>query len=46
MGELILLALWSNHDNQPARHFLIVSLFAALQAVFMIFFVLGLPLIA
>jgi hypothetical protein len=43
---LILLALWGNHDEQPTRHFLIMSLFAALQAVFMIFFVLGLPLIA
>jgi hypothetical protein len=43
---LILLALWSNHDNQQTRQFLIISLFAVLQAVFMIFFVLGLPLIA
>jgi len=42
----MLLALWSNKDKKPARHFLMVSLFAALQAVFMIFFVLGLPLIA
>jgi len=43
---LILLALWSNNDEKPARYFLVMSLFAALQAVFMIFFVLGLPLIA
>jgi len=43
---LILLALWSNRDTQQTRHFLIISLFAVLQAVFMIFFVLGLPLIA
>jgi len=43
---LMLLALWSDNDNKPARHFLVLSLFAALQAVFMIFFVLGLPLIA
>jgi len=43
---LMILALWSNHDRQPARNFLILNLFAALQAVFMIFYVLGLPLIA
>ncbi len=43
---LMLLALWSNNDKQPARHFLILNLFAALQVVFMIFYVLGLPLIA
>jgi Dolichyl-phosphate-mannose-protein mannosyltransferase len=43
---LILLALWSIHDNQQTRHFMILSFFAVLQAVFMIFFVLGLPLIA
>jgi hypothetical protein len=43
---LMLLALWSNSDKNPARHFLVISLFAALQAVFMLFFVLGLPLIA
>jgi Mannosyltransferase (PIG-V) len=43
---LILLALWSNKERQPARNLLIVNLFVALQVVFMIFFVLGLPLIA
>ncbi len=43
---LMLLALWSNNAKQPARHFLILNLFAALQVVFMIFYVLGLPLIA
>lgn len=42
----ILLALWSDRDKKPARHFLLLNLFAALQAVLMIFFVLGLPLIA
>jgi Dolichyl-phosphate-mannose-protein mannosyltransferase len=43
---LMLLALWGNHNKKPARHFLVTTLFAPLQAVFMIFFVLGLPLIA
>ncbi|HVB74294.1 MAG TPA: hypothetical protein VNE38_12125 [Ktedonobacteraceae bacterium] len=43
---LILLALWSNHEEKQHRHFLILCLFASIQAVFMIFFVLGLPLIA
>jgi hypothetical protein len=43
---LMLLALWSNSDKKPARHFLVISFFAALQAVFMMFFALGLPLIA
>jgi hypothetical protein len=43
---LILLALWSSRDNKSARHFLVLNLFTALQIVFMIFFVLGLPLIA
>jgi len=42
----ILLALWSDRDKKPARHFLVLNLFVALQAVLMIFFVLGLPLIA
>ena len=42
----ILLALWSDRDKKPARHFLVLNLFAALQAVLMIFFVLGLTLIA
>jgi hypothetical protein len=43
---LMLLALWSDNDKKPGRHFLVISLFAAMQAVFMIFYVLGLPLIA
>ncbi|HZU69695.1 MAG TPA: hypothetical protein VFA09_20645 [Ktedonobacteraceae bacterium] len=42
----MLLALWSNTGKHPARHSLVVALFAPLLAVFMIFFVLGLPLIA
>src|SRR5262249_17212747 len=43
---LMLLALWSDNTRRPARNFLIVNLFVSLQVVFMIFFVLGLPLIA
>jgi hypothetical protein len=43
---LILLALWSNRSKASERTFLITSSFTAIQAVFMIFFVLGLPLIA
>jgi hypothetical protein len=43
---LLLLALWSARDTASARHFLVLHLFTALQVVFMIFFVLGLPLIA
>jgi len=43
---MILLALWSNRDERPARHLLITSLFIAMQAILMAFFVLGLPLIA
>ena len=43
---LILLALWSNRGKASERTFLITSSFTAIQAVFMIFFVLGLPLIA
>jgi len=42
----MLLALWSNSDKRPARHSLVITLFAPLLAVFMIFYVLGLPLIA
>ncbi len=42
----ILLAMWSNHEKQSARHTLILTLFAALQALFLVFYVLGLPLIA
>ena len=43
---MILLALWSNRGERPARHLLITSLFVAMQAILMAFFVLGLPLIA
>jgi hypothetical protein len=43
---MILLALWSNRGERPARHLLITSLFVAMQALLMAFFVLGLPLIA
>src|SRR6185312_9549844 len=42
----ILLALWSNSDKHPARHSLVIALFTPLLAVFMIFYALGLPLIA
>ena len=42
----ILLAMWSNHEQQPARHTLLITLFATLQALFLVFYVLGLPLIA
>ena len=42
----MLLALWSNSDKRPARHSLVIAIFAPLLAVFMIFYVLGLPLIA
>jgi hypothetical protein len=43
---LILLALWSSRDLRLTRHHCVMGLFASLQAVFMIFFVLGLPAIA
>lgn len=42
----ILLALWSSGDKQSTRHSLVIALFAPLLAVFMIFYTLGLPLIA
>lgn len=42
----MLLALWSNSEKRIMYHFLITTLFASLQAVFMVFFVLGLPIIA
>jgi Dolichyl-phosphate-mannose-protein mannosyltransferase len=42
----MLLALWSDHDSKAVRHFVLLHLFTALQVVFMIFFVLGLPLMA
>jgi len=43
---LMLLALWSNREGRPGRMYLLVGLFSALQAVFMVFFVLALPAIA
>ncbi len=43
---LLLLALWSGKEGRPGRHYLLTGLFAALQAVFMVFFVLALPAIA
>jgi hypothetical protein len=43
---LVLLALWSSRDLRLTRHHCVMCLFAPLQAVFMIFFVLGLPAIA
>jgi hypothetical protein len=43
---LILLAVWSSKDPRLTRHHCVLSLFASLQAVFMAFFVLGLPAIA
>lgn len=42
----ILLALWSNNVEHANRRFLIMTLFAMLQAVLMVFFVLGIPAIA
>lgn len=39
----ILLALWGGDDKRPKRYAFMISSFASLQAVFMIFFVLGLP---
>lgn len=43
---LILLALWSSDEKHPRRKDFLLPLFASFQAVFMIFFVLGLPAIA
>jgi len=43
---LMLLALWSSREGRPGRMYLLVGLFSALQAVFMVFFVLALPAIA
>src|SRR6266446_3200150 len=42
----ILLALWSNNVEQANRRYFIIIFFAMLQAVLMVFFVLGLPAIA
>ncbi len=42
----ILLAMWSDHAKDSNRHFLITCLFMSMQTVFMVFFVLGLPVIA
>ena len=38
----ILLALWSGHTTSPERSAGLLALFASLQALFMVFFVLGL----
>jgi len=43
---LMLLALWSSREGRPDRMYLLVGLFTALQAVFMVFFVLALPAMA
>jgi hypothetical protein len=43
---VVLLALWSNRDLRLTRHHCVVCLFASVQAMFMVFFVLGLPAIA
>jgi dolichyl-phosphate-mannose-protein mannosyltransferase len=45
-SALILLAMWSSDDKPAVRKFVIISSFASLQAVFMIFYVLGLPVMA
>ncbi|HLJ35266.1 MAG TPA: glycosyltransferase family 39 protein [Ktedonobacteraceae bacterium] len=42
----MLLALWSSRGKSVERNFSIVSLFAPVMAICMVFFVLGLPLIA
>ena len=42
----MLLALWSSRGNSDRRTFSIISLLAPIMAVCMIFFVLGLPLMA
>jgi hypothetical protein len=42
----ILLALWSSRGKEAPLGFVMMNIFVALQAVLMIFFVLGLPAIA
>jgi hypothetical protein len=42
----ILLSLWSSNEEQANRRYFIMICFAMLQAVLMVFFVLGLPAIA
>ncbi len=42
----ILLALWSEKEEHTYRRYIIMTLFTMLQALFMVFFVLGLPAIA
>jgi hypothetical protein len=42
----ILLALWSSQTNGSRRSFVITNVFTSMQILFMVFFVLGLPLIA
>jgi len=43
---MMLLARWSGKEGSPVRQYLLASLCAALQAVFMILFVLALPAMA
>jgi hypothetical protein len=43
---LMVLARWTEGEARVGRHALVVALSAALQAVFMVFFVLGVPAIA
>jgi hypothetical protein len=43
---LVLLAVWSSRDPRLTRHHCVMGLFTSLQAMFMAFFVLGLPAIA
>lgn len=42
----ILLALWCEKAEHTYRRYIIMTLFTMLQAIFMVFFVLGLPVIA
>lgn len=42
----ILFALWTANEERPQRRFILMTLFAMMEAVLMIFFVLGLPAIA
>jgi hypothetical protein len=42
----VMLALWSSDDKRPARKYFMIGSFASIQAMFMIFYVLGLPVIA
>src|SRR5947209_486513 len=42
----LLLALWTTRGTRSGYSYCIMTIFAMLQAVFMIFFVLGLPIMA